>query len=254
MQPGWYGDPFSRAGLRWWDGNAWTSHTSAAHQPSQPAYPQRPMFDPSRDLADEQRAAGRAVYGLLLLVGYTVVSYLVTAAVSGGILRDAVRRFRDETAIDANGTYHYHVTFNVPTLWLNGFSLLSFCAQILFWIWLYRAATVARRAGLPARREPFWAWLGFIVPVVNFWFPYQVAADALPAGHPARAVVKRWWAFWIAQTLAPIPIVAIAYLSTPAAIVLAVAACALPVLSAVNARLMIAETTAAHRHALGLVA
>jgi hypothetical protein len=56
-------------------------------------------------------------------------------------------------------------------------------------IWLHRAATFARRARLPARRATVWAWLGFIIPVVNFWFPYQVATDAMPPGDPARRLV-----------------------------------------------------------------
>lgn len=32
--PGWYADPWGGQGLRWWDGSAWTGHTSAAIPPS----------------------------------------------------------------------------------------------------------------------------------------------------------------------------------------------------------------------------
>lgn len=251
MQPGWYGDPFSRSGLRWWDGNAWTSHTSW-QQPAGPPTPagwgqaSGPSFDPAQDLAGEQRAATRARYGVLLIAGIAIVSYLIGAAVLQHVLRDVVRQFRDALNTDGTTTTHY-TGWNSATLLLQGFNVVNLAAEILFWIWLYRAAIVARRAGLPARREPVWAWLGFIIPIISLWFPYQVASDTLPPGHPARSIVNRWWAFWIAQSLAPIPVAVVAYFSTPAALVVALAACPLPILMAVNARAMIAEISSAHR-------
>ena len=33
-QPGWYEDPWSPGGQRWWDGNQWTDHTSAGQAPA----------------------------------------------------------------------------------------------------------------------------------------------------------------------------------------------------------------------------
>ena len=78
-------------------------------------------------------------------------------------------------------------------------SLLALGATVFFMIWLYRAATLARRAGLPARREPVWAIVGFFVPVISLWFPYQVAADCLRADDPNRRLVAAWWSFQIAQ-------------------------------------------------------
>ena len=251
MQPGWYGDPFSRSGLRWWDGNAWTSHTSwqQPDSPSAPAgwgYPPAQQFDPAHDLAGEERAANRASYGVLLIAGTAIVSYLLSAGLMQHGLREVVRQFRDALNSDATTTNPYS-GWNNTSLVLQGFNLVNLAAEILFWIWLYRAATVARRAGLPARREPVWAWLGFIIPIISLWFPYQVASDTLPPGHPARKNVNRWWAFWIAESLVPIPILIVTYFSTPAGLVLALGACVLPVLMAVNARAMIAAVTAAHR-------
>ena len=251
MQPGWYGDPFSKSGLRWWDGNAWTSHTSwqqPAGGPAPAGWGQPPVqqFNSAQDLAGEERAAGRAAYGVLLIAGIAIVSYLLEAVVLHHVLRDIVRQFRD--ALNADGTTTNRYTgWNNATLLLQGFNLVNLAAEILFWIWLYRAATVARRVGLPARREPVWAWLGFIIPIISLWFPYQVAADTLPPGHPARAIVTRWWAFWIAQSLAPIPVAVVAYFSTPAALVVALAVCPLPILMALHARAMITQVTATHR-------
>ncbi|NCT92591.1 DUF2510 domain-containing protein, partial [Cellulomonas sp. APG4] len=35
--PGWYTDPADQAGLRWWDGERWTSHVTA--RPTAPSAP-----------------------------------------------------------------------------------------------------------------------------------------------------------------------------------------------------------------------
>jgi len=66
-------------------------------------------------------------------------------------------------------------------------------AGIVFLVWQYRAATTARALGYPARRSPAlgaWSW---VIPVVNFWFPYQAIRDLLPPGHEVRTLVLRTW-------------------------------------------------------------
>lgn len=75
-------------------------------------------------------------------------------------------------------------------------------ALVAVMVWLFRAATHARNLGIPARRAPFWAVVGFIVPVVNFWFPYQVAADCLaPSDAAGRRTILRWWLLYILGTV-----------------------------------------------------
>ncbi|EFC86209.1 Scramblase family protein [Parafrankia sp. EUN1f] len=41
--PGWYDDPSGEPGTRWWDGNAWTSHTQPASPPQQQATAPAPL-------------------------------------------------------------------------------------------------------------------------------------------------------------------------------------------------------------------
>ena len=57
------------------------------------------------------------------------------------------------------------------------------------------------RPGCHARREPVLATLSFIIPILNLWWPYQSTCDLLPADHPGRLVVRRWWALWIGCTI-----------------------------------------------------
>lgn len=49
-----------------------------------------------------------------------------------------------------------------------------------FLIWFYRAARIAYLRGYPQRRSPAWAVVGFLLPAISLWFPYQHARDMYP--------------------------------------------------------------------------
>jgi uncharacterized membrane protein YtjA (UPF0391 family) len=98
-------------------------------------------------------------------------------------------------------------------IWLGAIALPSvgafanvvfFVAMIMFVVWLYRARVNADGHGWPQRRSPTFAVLGWLVPVVNFYFPYQIMADIWRAGLPdeERAnpprLPRTWWACWLA--------------------------------------------------------
>ncbi len=70
------------------------------------------------------------------------------------------------------------------------FSLL---VQILFVIWQYRAAITAQRLRYPARRSPALGVGSYLIPIVQFWFPYQSLRDCLPPGDPNRTMVLHTW-------------------------------------------------------------
>jgi hypothetical protein len=101
------------------------------------------------------------------------------------------------------------------------FSLGLLVVGVMWIIWFHKAATVASQAGVPARRSPGWAIGAWFIPIGNWWLPYQSALDLFPPGHPGRQQVKRWWALWLATSLAGLFVVIGSLISTAIGLALA---------------------------------
>jgi hypothetical protein len=78
--------------------------------------------------------------------------------------------------------------------------LVQVAAYIVTCLWLYRSRSTAFAAspGYLHERSKVWAWLGWWVPVVSFWFPYQVVRDIrrATASGPVSSI-GGWWAAWL---------------------------------------------------------
>lgn len=71
------------------------------------------------------------------------------------------------------------------------------------WLWRSRRFAVVVDPGAPHAREAAWVWLGWVVPVVAWWFPYQVVRDIREA--TVRDPADRgglWWGAWLVTSLA----------------------------------------------------
>ncbi|MCF4122966.1 DUF4328 domain-containing protein [Antribacter sp. KLBMP9083] len=68
-------------------------------------------------------------------------------------------------------------------------------------LWLYRSRVFAETWAPAARQERgrVWVWLGWVVPVVSLWFPYQVVRDVRRAtvNGLLREGLGLWWACWL---------------------------------------------------------
>lgn len=234
--PGWYADPSAPRTLRWWDGTAWTAHTAPVYGP-----------DPVRDVSGES-GAGHYARMAMLVAPVLWIGYYFTIAL---VLGDTLRRLRHDFHLiaDPNRPNSFSASFG-GVLVIDLFGLLLLAAQILFVVWLYKAAEVGERAGIPARRSPGWAIAGFVVPIVNFWFPYQSAADLFPAGHPDRRLAGRWWTWYLVQSGLALPLMITTFFSAVAAVVLAVVFGVAPVLAGLAARRLITGANAAHAQLL----
>lgn len=235
MHPGWYPDPYSNGYLRWWDGSQWTAHTAPIRAVPFSAE------DPQQDLVKEQWAAGRAALAVIGTALLGAANAVVLASVYGPSYRDFIDDLND---YDAGRRVTLPASPGLGWGWLA--TLAGLALSVVFMFWLYRAAQLARRAQLPAARDPLWAFFGFFVPVVNFWFPYQVARDTLAAGDPHRRLAGMWWTWYLISSIGAAVVAVAAIFAEGVGLVLAVLDAAAYVLTAVYARRLIAAVGAAH--------
>jgi len=86
-------------------------------------------------------------------------------------------------------------------------------AMVIFVIWFYRARVNAEGHDWPQRRPPGWAIFAWLIPLANFWIPFEIMADIWRAGQPEQARANRamlpgiWWtcllAFFCMLSLSP---------------------------------------------------
>lgn len=235
-EPGWYADPWQPGRRRWWDGTQWTDHIHDDAVPPggpqgappwqqewRPVTPWQPI-DPAvlaqRQIGDERGMATWAKRALVVIAITGIVGGLV-AAITFHDYIDDIRRSIDEghSTISSRSSLQ---------LWTQPISLLGLASQIMLMVWSHRAMVVARNLRYPARYSVGWSVAGWIVPIINFWFPYCTMRDLLPEGHPDRATVKRWWALYLLGTFGSFAVIGAAIASTSLAIAveLPVALCA----------------------------
>ena len=183
---GWYPDPTRQFEQRYWDGAAWTEHRSPV-----------PL-----DAGVEAAARSSALTARVALAVGTPVMVASTLATGFAMrtLRDDFDEVLDEIERTPPGQPVQIDSGAIGTDWtlLTQLSwLVTLVVGVLFMVWLHRASRVADQLGLPHRYDPHWAWLGFLVPIANFFVPYVVARDTLPPDHPGRSEVKWWWASYL---------------------------------------------------------
>jgi hypothetical protein len=239
--PGWYPDPGGPPGsrVRWWDGNAWTTHVNANVAPPAP----QAVIDLQAEQGDAERARKALVFGAAL---YAIQFVLVVV-----VYHALIHNFFHQVSQAQNGTTTTTTTtlspaYAIGSLTLNLISLGLLAVGILFLVWIHRAATLARRAGLPARHSPGMAVGGFLIPIVNFWFPYQATVDLLPPAHQDRSMVLRWWLLWLATQFSATVIGIAAFFSVALGLVLALGGIVLAVNAAIAARQVITVVEQAH--------
>jgi hypothetical protein len=88
---------------------------------------------------------------------------------------------------------------------------------------------------------------GFVLPVINLWWPYQSTCDLLPPGDGRRSLVLRWFLLWIGGGfLGSIFSFASLLLHGWEGWLLLMAPAVLTTLAALSARQVIAEVLASH--------
>jgi hypothetical protein len=92
----------------------------------------------------------------------------------------------------------------VATLFYDGCLIAT---GVVFIVWFYRMRKNAGIWSPPTQRRSLgWSIWGWVCPVVNFWFPYQIDQDGMAAARPyggkpndGLAVLRAWWVLWVVQ-------------------------------------------------------
>ena len=154
-------------------------HPAAAYYPAPAHAPELP-----KDLT---------ALGVIAFAAATLAT--VFTAVNASVVGRAIRSGGD-SADDAEWSV---LVYDLGTV----IGVLAFLAG---WItgamWLYRARKNAEAFNptFHHTRRAGWAWGGWVCPIVNLWFPFQVVRDTSRATSPLSTtpIFGWWWGFWVA--------------------------------------------------------
>ncbi len=212
---GWYPDPWRVTAQRWWDGRQWTPWE----------FPPAPSTGMSTaEVASARRTEDRIwKWARLAVCWYGLVFLLqaITVFALAGQFRGFIHSFMHDLqaarpgeppTIDLNAFYKVQVAGDVG-------EVLLLAVGIVFLIWQYNAARVARGLGYPARTSPGFGVASWFIPIVNLWFPYWALSDCLPPGHCLRPTALWAWFAYLGSGLLVAATAVTAYFSELGAVI-----------------------------------
>ena len=240
---GWYDDPWDHLGLRWWDGEVWTGYTDEHfHGPGA-----RSGADITGEAVAPVRANVATTRALALLLPLGAVGQVASLATSSSALRTLWQQARAGGVVTAPN----QGPLSGPMALGQVLSLLTLVVLVVRILWLLRATRAARALGDVTRRAPGWACAGWIIPVVNLWWPRRGIADVAGGTEEVDRMVRWWWATYLIGILGGAAAVMLSWSLTVAG---SVAAMALPAASLlVSALLERRLIVAAHRQQMSRV-
>ena len=113
----------------------------------------------------------------------------------------------DSDADDIAGAIFSGLVTYPPILVLLAYGAVYYVVSSL-WLHRSRKFATALNSYHPQRLGAAWVWLGWLVPIVNLWFPYLIVRDiagATDGGDKGRSAVVAWWWLGIAAWLLGLP-------------------------------------------------
>ncbi len=124
---------------------------------------------------------------------------LLTVALAVVVAVIAARLFVELLAL---GGTHWRRSFITSPLDKTA-DITIFVLGIAFVVWFHRARVNAEHSGWRQRRARAWTFWGWVIPIINLWFPFQLMGDIWRAGLPAGLRTKTawlpvvWWTTWL---------------------------------------------------------
>jgi hypothetical protein len=147
-----------------------------------------------------------AILGLVIVV--TILAVLTEYS-----RRDLMHRIRDREDVTVQEAQKSDDRASLMAMIQAGALLLS---AVTFLAWLYLAYRNLYAFGAEGLEySPRWTWLGFVIPIMCLFRPYQVAAEIWKASGPKRGlsskyvwveddigdIVRWWWGSWLVMNI-----------------------------------------------------
>jgi hypothetical protein len=200
---GWYPDPWSQSPLRYWDGADWTSHVSG---------PPPGAFDQGAARNSLSKVSVWLQRYLIVEPLIVLLSFASTVSTFSGI-REYLRQVRDDVGTADQSLLQPSGFARVGQL----FGFLTLAGTVLRIMWMAQAGKQAEARGRPLRRSAVLAAFGWIIPIVNFWWPYHAMRDVLGPDRSKTHRASLWWLAYLITTLGSIVALITAFFSTPVA-------------------------------------
>lgn len=159
----------------------------------------QPMSYPQGPYAPPPPSPVQSLQVLSILAIVTTVAFAATTALASLAFFAVIDDYRQSASLDRSAwdTLTWADAVAVPAF------LFMVAAYVCNCLWLGRARSnvVALSGGEgPHARSKIWVWLGWWVPIVSLWFPYQVVRDIwAESTAPQRlgAGIGGWWTAWL---------------------------------------------------------
>jgi hypothetical protein len=152
---------------------------------------------PLYDVPPLRSAAGLGTAAIVLACALTAVQGVVLLLAPEGA---AALRAAGEVGIPA---YQSQFTAYDAVNLLYGALQVACYVVTCLWLSRSRATAVAANPKFIHGRSPVWSWLGWWVPIVSLWFPYQVVRDVLRStSRGPVSGIGGWWAAWLVYFIA----------------------------------------------------
>lgn len=219
--PGWYPDPWA-AGTqwRWWDGQQWGPPADGGYGHADARGPasghsaygwQAPVVGPVSETASKYGRWFRFAIIAMAVVSLTLALAFALIVRDGHFFQTA-----PDGTTEPSGAL---TTFQALSWPLNALTLAHLG---LFIAWIYQAGKFAAAMHWPARRNRTLGAFSLLIPIVQWWFPYEAMKDACPPGR--RPVwLLRWWLAYVVVPTATFAALLITGLLASVGVVFAVA-------------------------------
>lgn len=165
---------------------------------SQPAPPPQPQPLP---IADRAKTVSVMLWVWIVMA--------VLSALQSLTLLGPYSELAEQGAANSSAAEQRLTELTLQELGIAGIAaVVNLAVGITYLVWLYRARDNAERLSpWPHRRSRAWLFWGWLVPIVSFWFPYQIVADIRaaslqgehnnPDAAPSLNLLNWWWGLYL---------------------------------------------------------